>query len=117
MELFKDNYKPLQIRIQACDEVDDSGVIIKEGEEHIISTKIMTPKKIKLMENFEKEVKKNPSKAISEMLELYFDKPAEFWDNYSIDFLTDLIRGVSIMTREIMLKKNSRMKIDSNITS
>lgn len=116
MELFQNNCKPLKIRIKANDELDENGNIIKEGTEHIIICKMMTPRILKKIEDFEKNKKKS-YETINEMLELFFDKPAEFWGDYPIEYLNDLILGVSSMTREIMLKKNSAMKTESNITS
>ena len=90
MEIFKDNYKPIQIRIQ------DS-----KNNEHLVSTKIMTLKRIKKIEELkeiEKGRKERSSDIIYNIMEIIFDKPKEFWNDFSLDFLMQLIDYVNNMT-------------------
>lgn len=107
MDFFQDNYKPLQIRVKSRDEVNEKGVVIKEGKEHIICTKPLTPKVVKTMteirENTEKDPEKFGADGIYQTLELLIDKPREFWNDFSLVFLTDLIKYVSAKANE---KKN-----------
>ena len=106
MDFFQDNYKPLQIKIRERDEYNVEGKVIKQGKEHLIMTKPLTPKVIKLMTENEKKIKEDPEYAaegIYQTLESMLNKPREFWNDFSLEFLTDLIKYVSAKANE---KKN-----------
>jgi hypothetical protein len=80
MELFKDNFTPLQIRVQDCN-----------NNEHIVRTKMLTPKKVRQIEELESNKDMKDGEAITKTLLIMFDKSAEFWDNFSLEFITKLI--------------------------
>lgn len=80
MEFFEDKFIPLQIRIKGQD-----------GKEHIVSTKILTNKTIREMEKMQKSTDMSGSEIISKTMVTMFDKPAEFWDNFSLEFMNNLI--------------------------
>ena len=97
MEVFRDNFKPLQITIQ------DS-----ENKQHIINTNMLTIKKMKKIEKIREEAKLegNEVKATELLyttLEIMFNKPREFWDDYSIEFLNQI---VTYATEKMSKKKD-----------
>ena len=108
MDFFQDNYKPLQIKIKSRDKVNEKLEVIKEGKEHVICTKPLTPKVCKKMSDIDIAMKDAPNEfaaeSIYQTLELMIDKPREFWNDFSLEFLTQLITFVSKKANE---KKNN----------
>ena len=63
----------------------------QEGKEHILTTKMITPNKLKKIDEIESNSEINRGESLGLVMELMFDKPKEFWGNFPIEFMKDLI--------------------------
>jgi hypothetical protein len=109
MEFFEDKFVPLKIRIKEQDEYDDNGNVVKAGKEHIVSTKMLTNKKIREMEALQKSKNVSASDIVAQTMVAMFDKPVEFWDNFSLDFMNKLI---TYATETLKKKPTENTNID-----
>jgi hypothetical protein len=80
LKIFEDKFTPLQISVKD-----------QEGKQHIVSTKMLTPKKLKKIDEIESNPEINKGDAICLVMELMFDKPKEFWVGFQIGFMRELI--------------------------